>query len=63
MRIEHEHEREVAKDEVEGLNMQLWDTINVSQVDGELLVWLKEAEDVMCMPQVVTFPYTFITYI
>jgi hypothetical protein len=56
MKTEHGHERDVVKDEVEGLKMHLWDMTNVGQVLGELLVWLKEVEDVVCMPQVVTFP-------
>jgi hypothetical protein len=63
MKIEHEHEKDVVKDEVEGLKVQLWNTIDEGQVVGELLVWLKEVEDVVCMFQVVTFFCTFIAYI
>jgi len=51
MRIDHEHERDAAKDEVEGLKMQLRDTADAVQAAGELLVRLKEAEDAVCMAQ------------
>ncbi|CAK9208177.1 unnamed protein product [Sphagnum troendelagicum] len=51
MRIDHEHERDAAKDEVEGLKMQLQDTADAVQAAGELLVRLKEAEDAVCMAQ------------
>jgi kinesin family protein 15 len=61
MRIDHEHERDAAKDEVEGLKMQLRDTADAVQAAGELLVRLKEAEDAVCMAQ-VTFPCTFIAF-
>jgi hypothetical protein len=38
MRIEHEHERNSTKDEVEGLKMQLRNIVDASRVIGELLV-------------------------
>lgn len=55
MRIDHELERDSAKDEVEGLQAQLRDTAEAVAAAGELVVRLKEAEDAVCMAQ-VSFP-------
>ena len=52
MRIDHELERDVAKDEVLGLQSQLQDTVEAVAAAGELLVRLKEAENAVEMAQV-----------
>lgn len=52
MRIDHELERDAAKDEAAALQAQLQDTAEAVSAAGELLVRLKEAEEAVCMAQV-----------
>lgn len=52
MRIDHELERDAAKDEAQALQAQLRDTAEAVSAAGELLVRLKEAEEAVCMAQV-----------
>uniref|UniRef100_A0A7I4BD30 Kinesin motor domain-containing protein n=1 Tax=Physcomitrium patens TaxID=3218 RepID=A0A7I4BD30_PHYPA len=51
MRIDHELERDAAKEEAAALQAQLQDTVEAVAAAGELLVRLKEAEEAVCMAQ------------
>uniref|UniRef100_A0A7I4FWL6 Kinesin motor domain-containing protein n=1 Tax=Physcomitrium patens TaxID=3218 RepID=A0A7I4FWL6_PHYPA len=51
MRIDHELQRDAARDEVRALRAQLQDTVEAVSAAGELLVRLKEAEEAMCLAQ------------
>lgn len=51
MRIDHELERDAAKEEAQALQAQLHDTAEAVSAAGELLVRLKEAEEAVCMAQ------------
>jgi hypothetical protein len=48
MRIDHELERDHAKDEVLGLQAQLQDSVEAIAAARVLLVRLKESEDACC---------------
>ena len=52
MRIQHELERDAAKDEALALQAQIQDTAEAVSAAGELLVRLKEAEEAVCLAQV-----------
>ena len=61
MRIDHELERDHAKDEVLGLQAQLQDTVEAVAAAGELLVRLKESEDAVEMAQVCTLTIVIVS--
>lgn len=52
LKLEQEHERQVAKEQIEGLQAQVRDTADAVQAAGELLVRLKEAEEAVLIAQV-----------